>query len=48
MFTRTFNTDDCTVKPASSATTFTGCFYDYDESGWLKGIRLSSIGPFDI
>lgn len=48
MFTRTFNTDDCIVKPSISNNTYTGCNYDYDSSGWLTMIKVGSFGPFDI
>lgn len=49
MYTRTFNTDDCIIKPSISINTYTGCTYDYDTTnGWLTMIRVGSFGPVDI
>ncbi len=48
MYTRTFNTDDCIIKPSISNNTYTGCTYDFDTNGWLSMIRVGSFGPADI
>lgn len=48
MFTRTFNTDDCSVKNSVAPSSFTGCTYEFDANGWLSMVRLSAFGPLDV
>lgn len=48
LFTRTFNNDDCVIRPSGSSNNFTGCTYNYDRNGWLVTITIGTIGPFDV
>lgn len=46
MFTRAFNSEDCVIRNGDSS--FMGCTFASDSSGWLSLVTVSTVGPFDI